>query len=207
MDVLQRLRTVSLLTVFCCSSMTRPEMTLSCDREDFAQRLQCYGGVIIVHNVSASHRQSEACVDGIPPNHLQTPLCSTTPLLNIVRKRCTGQYRCVVPLELCHSVSPCMSRCVWMGTTYTCEPGRSEVIRVLMANYGRTSKRVCGYSAPRSQPPSTSCRYPNTLQVMASRCDGKHRCSVRASNLIFSNPCPGTRKYLQYSFTCVDPGT
>ncbi|XP_069580165.1 uncharacterized protein [Brachyistius frenatus] len=83
----------------------------------------------------------------------------------------------------------------------------SRVIRVLMANYGRTSTKVCEHGAPRRQPPSTSCRLAEALQLVADRCDGKHKCSIRASNLVFSNPCPGTTKYLEYSYTCVHPGS
>ncbi|XP_069024969.1 rhamnose-binding lectin-like isoform X2 [Embiotoca jacksoni] len=125
-------------------------------------------------------------------------------------------------MDRCHVAPPCSSRCVWMKTTFTCELGEihqvcqkkkaslfcgSRVIRVLMANYGRTSTKVCEYGAPRRQPPSTSCRLAEALQLMADRCDGKHKCSIRASNLVFSNPCPGTRKYLEYSYTCVHPGS
>ncbi|KAM7373749.1 hypothetical protein PAMP_008578 [Pampus punctatissimus] len=188
------------LTVFCCSVVTR----------------QGYG-VIIVQSVAASHREAEACVNGVHPDQQDPPLCSVTHLLDIVQRRCNGRYRCSVPMDLCHSAKPCATRCVWMETTYTCGKHHvcqkmraslycgSQVIKVLMANYGRTSERVCRYKAPRSHPASTSCRNLNSLQLMADRCDGKHKCSVRASNLIFSNPCPGTRKYLQYSYTCVNP--
>ncbi|CAJ1084234.1 L-rhamnose-binding lectin CSL3-like [Xyrichtys novacula] len=209
-----------LLTVFCCNSMTTQEKALTCDLQDPAQRLSCGDGLITVQSVGVSHRESEVCVDGVPSDRLGVQLCSSTPVLNIIRKRCNGHYRCRVPMDLCHAAKPCLTRCVWMETTYTCKSGRvhyvcqrrravlhcgDQVIKVLMANYGRTSKRVCWYRAPRSHPPNTSCRLSNTLQVMADRCDGKHVCSVRASNQIFSNPCPGTKKYLKYSYTCVDP--
>ncbi|XP_060915713.1 L-rhamnose-binding lectin CSL2-like isoform X2 [Labrus mixtus] len=221
MEFVQRISHVFLLTLLCCGTMTTQEKALTCDLQDPAQRLNCYGGLILVRNVKVSHREAEVCVDGVPPERLDAPLCSPTPVLNLVKRRCNGHHRCWVPMASCHAAKPCLTRCVWMETTYTCEAGRihyvcqkrratlycgSQVIKVLMANYGRTSKKVCRYRAPRSQPPSTACRLPNTLQVMADRCDGKHVCSVRASNLIFSNPCPGTRKYLKYSYTCVDPG-
>nr|XP_046273189.1 L-rhamnose-binding lectin CSL2-like isoform X2 [Scatophagus argus] len=211
----------AVLTVFCCSVMTRQEVMLTCDLQNFAQKLDCRERLIIIQNVEVSHRETEVCVDGARPNRTEPPLCSSTPMLHIVKERCNGRYRCTVPMDLCHVNLPCVTRCVWMETTYTCEAGRihhacqqekaalhcgPQVIKMLTTNYGRTSKMVCEYSAPHSQPPSTSCYLPNALQVMANRCDGKHRCSVRASNLIFSNPCPGTLKYLQYSYTCVDPG-
>ncbi|KAM9340654.1 L-rhamnose-binding lectin CSL2-like [Symphorus nematophorus] len=186
--------------------LTTAETTVTCDPQDFAQTLNCDSGVIVVQNVEACHREKEACVDGVPPALVEPPLCSSTSVLNIVKKRCNGRYRCMIRMDSCHSAKPCLTRCVWMKTTFTCEAGRSQVIKVLMANYGRLRKRVCRYQYPRTQPPNTSCRLPSTLKKMADRCDGKNTCSVRASNQIFSNPCAGTRKYLKFSYTCVDPG-
>uniref|UniRef100_UPI0037E8C249 L-rhamnose-binding lectin CSL2-like n=1 Tax=Semicossyphus pulcher TaxID=241346 RepID=UPI0037E8C249 len=229
MKLVRRVNTAFWLSVFLCSSMTTQgkyptasEKALTCDLQDPSQRLNCYDSLIVVQNVAVSHRETEVCVDGDRPDDLKASICSPTPVLNIVRRRCNGHRRCWVPMDLCHAAKPCLTRCVWMETAYTCEDGRihhvcqkkkatlhcgSQVIKVLMAYYGRTSQKVCRYRAPRRQPPSTTCRLPDALQVMADRCDGRHVCSVRASNQIFSNPCPGTRKYLKYSYTCVDPGT
>ncbi|KAF7648880.1 hypothetical protein LDENG_00150620 [Lucifuga dentata] len=194
------------------------EKLMTCDLQNENQHLDCGDGLIVVHNVTASHRKSEACMDGIPPNQLAPPLCSMKPVLSIAAKKCNGRHRCVMSMDLCHMAAPFRTRCVWMDTTFTCENGRIHhvcqknlarlycgtlVIKVLRANYGRTSWRVCRYSAPYRQPGSTNCKQKNTLKKMATRCDGKHRCSVRASNLFFSNPCPGTHKYLEYSYTCV----
>ncbi|KAM3595648.1 uncharacterized protein V6R79_000529 [Siganus canaliculatus] len=195
------------LSLFCCSVVTRAGTVTTCDLQDSAQILSCYDGLILVQNVDTSHRETEVCVDGRRPSRLEPPLCSSSVVQDAVETRCNGRSRCYVPMGLCHAAAPCLTRCVWMETTYSCAPGRSQVIRVLMANYGRTSSRVCRYRSPRRQPPDTSCRLHSALQVMAARCDGRHKCSVRASNLVFSNPCPGTRKYLKYSYTCVDPRT
>lgn len=35
------------------------------------------------------------------------------------------------------------------------------------------------------------------------RCEGKNRCSILASNSVFSDPCLGTFKYLYISYSCV----
>ncbi|XP_034017133.1 L-rhamnose-binding lectin CSL3-like [Thalassophryne amazonica] len=208
-----------LLIVSCCSLFSTAEDMLTCDLDNQVQRLQCDNGLILIHNVTMSHRESEACVNGLRPPHLKPPICSTTPVLHKISTRCNGQYKCSIPMSLCHSSEPCLTRCVWMDTSYTCQLGKinqvcqkrkawlycgSQVIRVLMANYGRTSKVVCKYHAPHSFPPNTKCRDGNTLKVMAARCDGKHKCSVRATNQIFSNHCPGTHKYLQFSYICVE---
>ncbi|XP_026155814.1 L-rhamnose-binding lectin CSL2-like [Mastacembelus armatus] len=222
MKLILRLRAVFLLTCFCCSLNTRAEVTLTCDLDNYKHALNCDVGVIVVHNVTVSHRESEACVHGVPPDHLNPPVCSSTPVLNSIRNRCNGQHTCELRMDVCHTASPCLTRCVWMKTTYTCAVGKiyhvcqkdkallycgSQVIKVLMANYGRGSMEVCKYTPPYKHPASTSCSQPTALPLMANRCDGKHKCSIVASNLIFSNPCPGTQKYLEYSYTCVPPGT
>ncbi|XP_053190758.1 L-rhamnose-binding lectin CSL2-like [Scomber japonicus] len=195
---------------------------LTCDLETQTQKINCGQGLVVVQSVAASHRETESCVNGVRPDLLDAPLCSSNPVLHIAQNRCNGRHRCSVQMDSCHSARPCSSRCFWMETTYRCIPGRihyvcqkrraslycgRQVIKVLMANYGRTSRWVCSYSAPHRQPPNTGCRNHDSLKVMSHRCDGKHKCSVRASNHIFSNACPGTRKYLQYSYTCVDPGS
>jgi len=206
-------------TVFCCSVATRQEVSLTCDLQTFKQKLDCGHNVIVILSVAASHRESESCVNGVRLDRQDPPLCSMTAVLQRIQSKCNGQYSCSVPMDYCHSAKPCSTRCVWMETTYTCSLGKirhvcqkqkaslycgSQVIKVLMANFGRTSQKVCWYKAPRSQAASTSCKYADSLKVMSKRCDGRSRCSVRASVLVFSNPCPGTKKYLQYSYTCVD---
>ncbi|KAG5282843.1 hypothetical protein AALO_G00035270 [Alosa alosa] len=39
---------------------------------------------------------------------------------------------------------------------------------------------------------------------MENRCDGKTSCSVQASNSIFTDPCIGTFKYLNISYSCIN---
>ncbi|XP_076020534.1 L-rhamnose-binding lectin CSL2-like [Genypterus blacodes] len=193
---------------------------LTCDLQNERQRLNCGHELIVVHSVKVSHRESESCVDGFPPAHLAPPLCSATPVYNLIAKRCNGRHSCRVSMDSCHMSTPCSRRCVWMDTKFSCVPGEIKhvcqrkkakldcgtwVIRVLMANYGRSSKRVCRYHAPSKQPAETSCRQRKSLKLMSHKCDGKHRCAVQASNSFFSNPCPGTRKYLAYSYICQRP--
>ncbi|KAM7384941.1 hypothetical protein PAMA_012024 [Pampus argenteus] len=44
-------------------------------------------GVIIVQSVAASHREEEACVNGVHPDQQDPVLCSVTPVLDIVQRR------------------------------------------------------------------------------------------------------------------------
>ncbi|XP_042563476.1 rhamnose-binding lectin-like [Clupea harengus] len=38
---------------------------------------------------------------------------------------------------------------------------------------------------------------------MSDRCDGMSSCTVPVTNSVFSDPCRGTYKYLDVSFTCL----
>ncbi|PWS21599.1 hypothetical protein DKP78_22740, partial [Enterococcus faecium] len=69
------------------------------------------------------------------------------------------------------------------------------------ANYGRIDATTC----PNGPIKTTSCAASNSLAIMSSRCDGKTSCSVRASNSIFTDPCFGTFKYLNVSYSCLSP--
>lgn len=33
-------------------------------------------------------------------------------------------------------------------------------------------------------------------------CDGHPSCSINATNSVFSDPCPGTYKYLEVEYSC-----
>ncbi|CAK6982291.1 L-rhamnose-binding lectin CSL2-like, partial [Scomber scombrus] len=79
------------------------------------------------------------------------------------------------------------------------------VVQNVAVSHRETESCVSGVRPDRLDPPL--CSSTPVLHIAQHRCDGKHKCSVRASNHIFANVCPGTRKYLQYSYTCVDPGT
>ena len=77
-----------------------------------------------------------------------------------------------------------------------CAPGHQ--IDIFSADYGRLSKTVCKHSATTN----TACRSPNALAVVKKRCQGSEACSVPATNNIFGDPCGGTHKYLQLTYSC-----
>ncbi|KAM6976975.1 L-rhamnose-binding lectin CSL3-like [Aplochiton taeniatus] len=78
-----------------------------------------------------------------------------------------------------------------------------NLIKVVAANYGRRDKQTCSIGRPVNQVTKTDCILSSSLSEVAKRCEGKSSCSVPANNGVFSDPCVGTFKYLQVSYTCV----
>ncbi|XP_019620618.1 PREDICTED: uncharacterized protein LOC109467125 isoform X2 [Branchiostoma belcheri] len=73
-------------------------------------------------------------------------------------------------------------------------------LNIVSALYGRLSQRICP-----TYPTSTMitrCRSPNGLTQVRTLCQGKSSCSVRASDSVFGDPCPGSSKYLAVKYAC-----
>ncbi|XP_065653301.1 L-rhamnose-binding lectin CSL3-like [Hydra vulgaris] len=82
-------------------------------------------------------------------------------------------------------------------------------IKVVYANYGRISSRICS----RRRSFFRRLFKPNYLhnkcdshkistKEVRSRCSGLSFCIVQASNRVFGDPCFGTYKYLEVQFYC-----
>nr|XP_055073073.1 L-rhamnose-binding lectin CSL3-like [Misgurnus anguillicaudatus] len=85
----------------------------------------------------------------------------------------------------------------------SCDAGH---IKVLSANYGRTNRATCSEEKTSVQISNVYCIQSSSLNIVANLCDGQRDCSVSVSNTIFGDPCVGTYKYLDVSYTCVPPG-
>lgn len=70
------------------------------------------------------------------------------------------------------------------------------------ANYGRTrpDSEVCPFK--RNHNDATDCIDVSTTRRMNAECNGKHSCSVPATNDFFGDPCPGTYKYIEATYRC-----
>ncbi|XP_078588906.1 L-rhamnose-binding lectin CSL3-like [Branchiostoma floridae x Branchiostoma japonicum] len=77
-----------------------------------------------------------------------------------------------------------------------CPYGRQ--IDIEYALYGRTQHGICGGPVR-----TIDCRSGSSLYRVRSYCQGRHSCSVRASNGVFGDPCYGTFKYLEVKYSCV----
>ncbi|XP_050953158.1 L-rhamnose-binding lectin CSL3-like [Labeo rohita] len=93
-------------------------------------------------------------------------------------------------------------------TTLACE-GESAVlscdvgfIKVIKSQYGRTDRTTCASGKKEKSISDTQCSQ-DTFLHMSAWCDGRKSCSVHATNSIFSDPCNGTYKYLDVSYTCI----
>ena len=88
------------------------------------------------------------------------------------------------------------------GDGYIYCPSGSSV-DVQFANYGRTrGPAICPHPSP-VLTRNRNCVSLNSLTIVRSECQGRQRCSLRANNGVFGNPCPATYKYLQVEYNCV----
>ncbi|XP_073730924.1 L-rhamnose-binding lectin CSL3-like [Misgurnus anguillicaudatus] len=81
-----------------------------------------------------------------------------------------------------------------------CDQGR---IKVISANCGRTNSATCSSGKPANQISNIQCTQSSSLNVLASRCDGRKDCSIPANSTVFGDPCGGTCKYLNVSYICI----
>lgn len=79
-----------------------------------------------------------------------------------------------------------------------CKPG--DVINLVRANYGRFSITLCNEHGNTEW--SVNCMSQKSLRVLHNRCSLQQNCSILASTTIFSDPCPGTLKYLEAHYLC-----
>uniref|UniRef100_A0A3B1IRB8 Si:ch211-66i15.5 n=1 Tax=Astyanax mexicanus TaxID=7994 RepID=A0A3B1IRB8_ASTMX len=76
-------------------------------------------------------------------------------------------------------------------------------IKIYSANYGRTDRTTCSDGAPAHGVANVHCFSERSLKVMSDRCNGRRSCSVPVVNAVFSDPCIGTWKYLDFAYQCL----
>ncbi|XP_046896475.1 L-rhamnose-binding lectin CSL2-like [Hypomesus transpacificus] len=191
-------------TVICEGQMT----TLNC-------------GSSLIHVVSANYGRTDSvtCISGRPANQIRKTDCINTAIsLSLVVSICNGKKSCSLVASNYVFSDPCYGTYKYLDVTYTCIPPRktvicegqrttlncgSSLIHVVSANYGRTDSVTCISGRPANQIRKTDCINPKTFPLVASICDRKKSCSLVASNSVFSDPCYGTYKYLDVTYTCI----
>ncbi|XP_056321354.1 L-rhamnose-binding lectin CSL1 isoform X1 [Danio aesculapii] len=184
---------------------------MTCVNSDL--HLRCGTGVISVRSATFGRRSTDTCGPARPQNFMLTLQCSrdTPP----VGKWCNGLSDCVVSKDILAS-DPCIHAFKYYITTYTCIPAKISVtceggqstltcggrtkIKIIAANYGRTDETTC---PTRHRHQNNDCRSPNSLAIVSDRCEGRNKCTISASNDVFSDPCVKTRKYLWIVYYCV----
>ncbi|XP_066500014.1 rhamnose-binding lectin-like [Hoplias malabaricus] len=79
----------------------------------------------------------------------------------------------------------------------------NDVIQVISAKYGRADKVTCSVRQPRKLVQTTNCDSSGTSDIVVQRCNGKKRCDLEATNVVFGDHCFGTYKYLVVSYKCL----
>ena len=75
-----------------------------------------------------------------------------------------------------------------------------QTIKVVYANYGRTSEIPC---QGKRKYIMKDCRSKDSLAMAKNLCEGKTSCHIKALNSIWGNTCPGVIKYMDIRFQCV----
>ncbi len=114
----------------------------------------------------------------------------------------------MVPIDL-HNIFICFIESQTIFKKLACEGSqlelqcdRGEEIRVVSANYGRSSTKICG-SEDRSKVRNVECESRHKSNMIVSRaCNDRRECRILATNAVFGDPCFNTLKYLQVEFIC-----
>ncbi|XP_030832279.1 mucin-22-like [Strongylocentrotus purpuratus] len=69
-------------------------------------------------------------------------------------------------------------------------------INICTAVYGRTNPSTCVEAS------KTDCILDVSSEPDLASCNGQQQCTVYASNSLFGDPCPGTVKYLEITYSC-----
>ncbi|XP_024149869.2 L-rhamnose-binding lectin SML-like [Oryzias melastigma] len=219
--LLFRLSPTMFLAAVCLfmASAVSTETVTTCVDYNNPHYLECENGVINVKSVFYGRTNKVICSEGRPPHQLSNTECSQPGTVNFVKDRCNGRKSCEISLNDIINPDPCYGIYKYLQTNFTCVPavhliacehsyahltcGQGEAIFVLGANYGRQDRNICYVSRPPNQVQNVYCS--NPTQIVAQRCSWERNCTIYASNLIFGDPCPGTFKYLELSYVCLNP--
>ncbi|XP_062314504.1 rhamnose-binding lectin-like [Osmerus eperlanus] len=195
-----------------------PKTTDICEGQQAT--LNCGSSVINVVSANYGRTDSVTCISGRPANQISKTDCINPNTFPLVASICNGKTSC--SLDASNSVfsDPCFGTYKYLNVNYVCIPPKttdicegqqatlncgSSEINVVSANYGRTDSVTCISGRPANQISKTDCINPKTFPLVASICDKKKSCSLVASNSVFSDPCYGTYKYLDVTYTCIPP--
>ncbi|KAK9970289.1 hypothetical protein ABG768_026243 [Culter alburnus] len=183
--------------------------------------LKCENGKIQINTANYGRTDKITCSEGRPSSELQSSKCYSPNALAPVSKSCNGLESCEVFATDRVFTDPCFGTYKYLAISYFCLPPgiRSSMvceheendlncedgtaIQIHSANYGRTDSNTCSTGRPASQLAKTDCYALNSQTIVTNGCEGKNRCSILASNSVFSDPCIGTFKYLYISYSCV----
>uniref|UniRef100_A0A8C6SIJ7 SUEL-type lectin domain-containing protein n=1 Tax=Neogobius melanostomus TaxID=47308 RepID=A0A8C6SIJ7_9GOBI len=185
------------------------------------QTLKRYSGKVIrIHRADYGRSDRTTCSQGRPSEQLQNVNCAASTTNDHVAQMCNGKSHCSVTASNSVFGDPCGGTYKYLQVSYSCEPipigthvylnehltmrtfYSGKVIRIHRADYGRADRTICSQGRPSEQVQNVNCAASTANDLVAQMCDGKSHCSVSASNSVFGDPCYGTYKYLQVSYSC-----
>uniref|UniRef100_UPI0037E7FE9E L-rhamnose-binding lectin SML-like n=1 Tax=Semicossyphus pulcher TaxID=241346 RepID=UPI0037E7FE9E len=216
-----RLSTTLLLAATCLlmTADASTETLTMCDDSPSVQRLGCDSGVIRVQGALYGRTDRETCSEGRSSQQLANTRCSQRGTVDTLRRRCDGKKVCELNTEVIRTSDPCYGISKYLQTNFTCFPAFhqfvcehtyanlhcdvGQVIEVYGAHYGRRDRSICSFQRPVSQTQNVYCSRP--ASIVAQRCNGRNSCTIKVSNAELGDPCYGTYKYLEVSYTCLYP--
>ncbi|XP_065141230.1 L-rhamnose-binding lectin CSL3-like [Paramisgurnus dabryanus] len=174
----------------------------------------CAQGTIKVLSANYGRTDSTTCSSGRPAGQISNVQCTQNTTLSLLTTQCDGKQNCFIVVGNTVFTDPCFGTYKYLNVSYECilpppppppPPPNQGTIKVLSANYGRADKTTCSSGRPAGQISNVQCTQNTTLSVLTTQCDGKQNCSVAVGNMAFTDPCPGTYKYLNVTFDCILP--
>uniref|UniRef100_A0A8D3CQH5 SUEL-type lectin domain-containing protein n=1 Tax=Scophthalmus maximus TaxID=52904 RepID=A0A8D3CQH5_SCOMX len=193
-----------LLFVFQWNNVTPPP-PLSCSSDDEE--------VLFISSAVYGRGDNTTCSSGRSASELGNVNCST--LCSLCVHRCNGKSSCIVGGFNLMFGDPCVGTYKYLDVSYTCQSRCVTCERTLAelkcddgqqliihgATYGRGDNTTCSSGRSASELGNVNC---STLcSLCVHRCNGKSSCIIEGFNLMFGDPCVGTYKYLDVSYTCI----
>ncbi|XP_061666350.1 L-rhamnose-binding lectin CSL1-like [Syngnathoides biaculeatus] len=189
----------------------------TCDSNQWqVHRLFCGPGVISMQQALYGRSSSGVCADGQDQKQLTNTLCARENTMDNIKTSCNGKHLCELSMDDFRAPDPCVGTSKYLQTNFTCLPAvtvvaceasvahlycdMGHVIFVYGADYGRRDRTTCAYRRSPQEIDNVGCLHPT--DIVSKRCNGQTSCMITASNDLFGDPCVGTYKYLEVTYTC-----
>ncbi|XP_035501404.1 L-rhamnose-binding lectin CSL3 [Scophthalmus maximus] len=194
------------------------EHSVTCERT--LANLQCDDEeVLFISSAVYGRGDNTTCSSGRSASELGNVNCSSE-VTDKVAERCNGKSSCIVGGFNLMFGDPCVGTYKYLDVSYTCQSRCVTCERTLAelkcddgqqliihgATYGRGDNTTCSSGRSASELGNVNCSSEVTDKV-AERCNGKSSCIIEGFNLMFGDPCVGTYKYLDVSYTCISRST
>ncbi|XP_017561314.1 rhamnose-binding lectin-like isoform X2 [Pygocentrus nattereri] len=180
--------------------------------------LACGNDVIQIVSADYGRTDVEICSNGQPSSLIENTDCHAPDTLTSVVEGCNEKRSCILEASNAIFTDPCVGTYKYLAVSYFCRPTQTSVtcegstavlacevglLKIHIANYGRTDSTTCSLGRPFGQITKTDCFATTSLSEVATRCKDRSNCTVPATNTVFTDPCVGTYKYLSIVYSCV----